>query len=133
MFVGFRIREVDDEELEEIADLIMEIFPDANLDFSDLDRVFVVENNQELVGFAHITDDDKRVIIRGFGVSENYRNFGAGSALMEKILELCELSDRPVYLKVKALNPAIHLYERYGFCLKKFGGAAHVIVKRMPS
>jgi hypothetical protein len=33
---------------------------------------------------------------------------------------------------VKALNPAIDLYMRYGFMLKKFGDV-HVLVKRTNS
>ncbi len=126
------VRMVRGDEIEEVLDLMQEIFPDANIDISDDDSVFIAEEDDHLLGFAHVIELGDRIILQGLGVEESYRGQGIGTSILEKILEVYGVTDKPIYLKTKSHNPAIDLYERHGFTIKRFG-SVHVLVKRQNS
>ncbi|MBD3210867.1 GNAT family N-acetyltransferase [Candidatus Micrarchaeota archaeon] len=123
------IRLVQPSEYDEAARFIRRIFPEAAVQIGDWDTVLLAENEERPLGFAHIVDDGNRLILQGIGVDESVRGQGVGTMLMEHTLELFEDTDRPIYLKVKVMNPAIDLYSRHGFFLKKFG-ITIVLVKK---
>ena len=122
------IRPVRYDEIDSTKRFISKIFPQAMVQVTDDDMVLVAENNGKLIGFAHIIEDDGQILLQGIGVDSSVRGEGVGTMLLDHVIELLKDSPKPVYLKVKALNPAIHLYARYGFVLKKFGDI-HVLVK----
>jgi RimJ/RimL family protein N-acetyltransferase len=53
----------------------------------------------------------------GIIVSEKYRNMGIGSDLMKNLTHLAQsfFNIELLHLQVYAKNPAVHLYERFGF------------------
>jgi RimJ/RimL family protein N-acetyltransferase len=57
----------------------------------------------------------------GIIVGEGYRNLGIGSYLLNSLIHLSKekFKIELIHLQVYAENPAIHLYERFGF--KEFG------------
>ena len=115
------VREIDDDEIDEVIPLIKKIFPRASIDFGDDDLFFVATMKEEIVGFMHLVEKDEYFILRGLGVDEEHRGMGAGSALMEKLEQVSDSTGKKVFLKVKSLSPAMRLYENHGFMTKKFG------------
>ncbi|NYZ73883.1 GNAT family N-acetyltransferase [Candidatus Micrarchaeota archaeon] len=123
------IKTVKPAELDTAKDFIREVFPDAMVQVADDDLLLLAEEDGRAIGFAHIIEFDDRVVLQGIGVDSSIRGQGVGTLLLEQVLSMFEDADRSIYLKVKAMNPAIDLYARYGFFLKKFGDA-HVLVKK---
>ncbi len=117
-------------ELDLAKSFIRSIFPHAMVQVSEDDTVLIAEEMGKPVGFAHLVDDGDRVLIQGIGVEKSMRGQGVGTLLLEHILDALGDSDRPIFLKVKATNPAIDLYSRYGFMLTKYGESVHVLVKK---
>lgn len=122
------IRTVRPSELDAAKDFIRSVFPRAMVQVTEDDTLLLAEYGGRLVGFAHIVDDGDRVILQGIGVDQSMRGQGVGTILLEHILNTLEDGDRPIYLKIKVMNPAVDLYARYGFMLKKFGDV-NVLVK----
>jgi len=116
-------------EFDGAKELIQKIFPDAIVQINDEDTVLVAEDQGKIVGFAHVVDGGEMIIVKGLGVAKPVRGHGVGTLLLECLFEVIKDDARPVYLKVRSLNPAIELYGRYGFFLKRFG-QTHVLVKR---
>lgn len=116
-------------EIDEVKDFIRKIFPDAMVSISEDDTVLLAEDQDRIVGFSHVIDEGDRLILQGIGVDKSMRGKGVGTMLMEHTLEMLQDTELPIYLKVKVMNPAIDLYSRYGFFIKKFG-TTHVLVKK---
>jgi ribosomal protein S18 acetylase RimI-like enzyme len=127
--MNFYIRVLDSDELDGVLELISQIFPDADPDICDEDTFIVAESEGSPIGFAHMIEDGEKVILQGLGVEESLRGYGVGSALIERALNHFSQTDKPIYLKTALSNPAIELYERFGFRVKKFG-MIHVLEKR---
>jgi GNAT superfamily N-acetyltransferase len=123
------IRIIGPEELDEAKQFIRRIFPKAMVQVRDDDIILLAEDNDRIIGFSHFIDEGDRIILQGIGVEKSMRGRGVGTMLIEHTMEILEDSDLPVYLKAKAMNPAIDLYIRHGFFLKKFG-ITHVLVKK---
>jgi len=123
------IRLVRPAELDDAKKFIRRIFPDAMVQVSDDDTLLLAESDQKIVGFAHIIDEGDRLVLQGLGVDKSMRGKGVGTMLMERTMEILSDSDRPIFLKVKVMNPAVDLYQRHGFFVKKFG-TTHVLVKK---
>jgi RimJ/RimL family protein N-acetyltransferase len=66
----------------------------------------------------------------GIIVAPEHRNKGIGSDLMKNIIHLAksEFKIELLHLQVYAKNPAVHLYERFGF--KEFGNQKEWIKER---
>lgn len=123
------VRVAQPSELDDAKDFIRDIFPDAFIHIQDDDTVLLAEYDGQKVGFAHLIDEGERIILRGIGVHESMRGKGVGTMLMDHVLDLVSETDRPAFLKVKVMNPAIDLYARYGFFLKKFGDTCVLVRK----
>lgn len=130
---NFNIREIDEDEMENVLPIIEEIFPDAEIDVDEFDRIFVAEILDDILGFVHISETPRKIIVQGLGVEEDYRNQGVGSALMERVVDIAEVSDKSIYMMAQGLNPAVNFYEKFGFYASKFGAENHLLVKRAHS
>jgi len=134
-----RIRRVRPPEMGTVTRFIEKIFPESSVRIRENDIVLVAEasdgaapNGEErsnIVGFVHVIDRGDRFILQGLGVDPFLRSQGVGTLLLEGALEVLGRETKPVYLKVKPLNPAVDLYERHGFSVCRFG-RAHVLVKK---
>lgn len=110
-------------------ELIQSIFPEAAIELTEEDTVLLAERQGKAIGFAHVVDLGDRFLLQGLGVKPVHRGYGIGSMLLDHAMDIVEQTGRPMYLKTNSLNPAIYLYARYGFQLKRFG-SKHVLVKR---
>ena len=85
--------------------------------YQDFAHLLLAEEKGEILGFAdlHVVSDDAHV--NEIGVREDARRRGIGSALMERMLDVCRRKGAVrVSLEVRTGNlPAIGLYEKYGF------------------
>ncbi len=124
-----RIRKMRRSELARTRIFIHTIFPRSVTRIDAADTVLLAEAGKTPVGFVHIKDERRRMLLCGMGVTASMRGMGVGTMLMEKALALMAASGKPVYLKVRAMNRAVNLYARYGFFVMKFG-RAHVLVKK---
>ena len=77
----------------------------------------VAKQNQEVVGFAGITNIIDEVNVMNIVVRKDKRGLKIGSILFEKIIEIAtELHAKTITLEVNENNlPAINLYQKYGF------------------
>jgi len=128
----YTVKELDESELYRVIPLIKKIFPHACLDVGEDDLFFVATLKDEIVGFLHLVEREECFVLQGLGVDETHRRGGAGTALMEKVEQISEVTDKKIVLKVKSMNPAVNLYEKYGFIVRKFG-TVHVLEKKRPN
>ncbi len=125
-----QVRLIRPSEVDMAKNFIRSIFPDAMVQIAEDDTVLIATEMGRLIGFAHVIDEGDRVIIQGLGVDKSVRGHGVGSILLEHILDALKDGEKPIYLKVKIMNPAIDLYIRYGFILRKYDENVLVLVKR---
>jgi len=114
-----------------LRSLIRRVFPrfySRSSFHSNSDRVWIAKEKNRVIGVIRFSFLQNRIILNGLGVDQRFRNRGVATALLEEALHSIELASFPVYLKVSALNPAVGLYERFGFMLKKFG-KTHTLVR----
>ncbi len=125
-----QIRLIRPSEVDMAKSFIRSIFPDAMVQITEDDTVLIATEMGRIIGFAHVIDEGDRVILQGIGVDKSARGQGVGSFLLEHILDALKDDQKPLYLKVKIMNPAIDLYSRYGFVLKRYDENVLVLVKR---
>ena len=128
-----KIRTVKPSELDFAKNFIRSIFPEAMVQITDDDTVLLAEDMGQIVGFAHVVDDGDRILLQGIGVQPSMRGQGVGTILLEYVMDSFKDTEKPIFLKVKAMNQAIDLYLRYGFMLQKYGDKVHVLVKKQNS
>ncbi len=124
------IRRVNEKELDGVKKLISSIFPGAIIHIHDGDILLLAEHEGKAVGFAHLVDSNDKLLLKGLGVIPEMRNRGVGTLLLESVLDATCAYPFPLYLKVKSLNPAIELYARHGFSVKRFGEDSLLLVKQ---
>jgi len=127
--MNFSIRILKPEEYEGAVELICHIFPEADPDVCEDDTLLLAESEGLPIGFIHVIEDEEKVVLQGLGVEESLRGHGVGSALVERTIELFCITDKPVYLKTQLSNPAVELYEKFGFRVKRFG-MVHILERR---
>jgi ribosomal protein S18 acetylase RimI-like enzyme len=127
--MNFSIRILKPEEFEGALELITQIFPEADPEVCEDDTLLLAESSGLPIGFVHVIEDEEKIVLQGLGVEESIRGHGIGSALVERTIELFSNTDKPVYLKTQLSNPAMELYEKFGFRVKKFG-MIHILERR---
>jgi N-acetylglutamate synthase-like GNAT family acetyltransferase len=123
------VRTANHSDMDQAKIFIRRIFPKAMVSISDDDIVLLARYKKKIVGFAHIVDDGDRVILHGIGVDDSMRGQGLGTLLLQQILATID-EDIPILLKVKAMNPAVDLYARHGFFVKRFADDVLLLVKK---
>jgi len=125
------VRTADHSDMDKAKTFIRRLFPKAMVSISDDDIVLLARYKDRIVGFAHMVDDGDCVILHGLGVDDSMRGQGLGTLLLQQILATID-EDIPILLKVKAMNPAVDLYARHGFFVKRFRDDVLTLVK-MPN
>ncbi len=103
----------------EVHKLLLSIFPNAKAKIGEKDEFFIAERDSGIDGFAHFSEDEEKIILKGFGVSEKSRKQGVGGTILDVLLAHAKKTGKNVYLKTKIGNPALRLYCRKGFCFKR--------------
>lgn len=114
----------------EIHKLILLVFPDADAKMDGNDEFFVAEEGGSLVGFAHFSEDEKKILLNGFGVVQARRGKGAGGAILDTLLAYADGRKKSVYAKARLGSDALRLYCRKGFCMKRLKGRSVTLVFR---
>ena len=122
------IRKATEKDFPALDVLIPEVFPSVQFVPAERDVYFIASEMQGetevLMGFAHVRlpkdNVERKFILQGLGVKNEFRLRGVGSALLESALSFCmEEGALEVQLSVRTLNPAMSLYHRFGFFPKK--------------
>lgn len=79
-------------------------------------------------GYGYVDDDTPEL---GMAVLPEYRGRGAGSELLNRVLNAASSHYRKVSLSVSAENPALRLYERAGFVRARNDGSSVVMVRSL--
>lgn len=121
-----------EDELGVVLALIKELFPNSLISNNPEDVFIIAKEDLDLIGFVHIARIKHRAVIQGIGVVRDFQNKGVGSRLIEYALDRLQLENE-IYLRVKEDNmPALSLYSKYGFFLKKYG-KMHVLCRVKPT
>jgi N-acetylglutamate synthase-like GNAT family acetyltransferase len=123
------VRTATDSDMDEAKCFMRKLFPKALVSVSDDDVVLLAEFDNRIVGFAHIIDDGDRMILQGIGVEDRMRGKGVGTLLLQHILNTID-EDLQIVLKVKTMNPAVELYARHGFFVKRSNEETLTLVKK---
>jgi len=123
------VRTAAHSDMDDAKGFIRKLFPKAMVSVSDDDLIILAEYNNRIVGFAHMIDDGDRMILQGLGVDGEARGRGVGTLLLTHILNTIE-EDIPVMLKVKVMNPAVDLYARHGFFVKRSNDHTLTLVRK---
>jgi len=70
----------------------------------------------ERIGFLIVAPHADGVIVERFCIEPAYQNRGIGTDVMNMALAEPEIYGKTIYVDVLHQNPAIHIYERLGFC-----------------
>jgi len=127
------VRKATEADYAEIARILEILFPNAEFASGERHAYFVAEESGKMLGFCHLVEAKSALVLAGIGVLPGEREKGAGNALIDAAIKYSDgrASGRLV-LKVRALNPAIRLYLKKGFTLKK-AGEVHVLERKKPN
>lgn len=75
-------------------------------------------------GYGYVDDSTPELSI---SVLPAYRGAGVGTALLRRLLDIAPEHYDAVSLSVSRGNPAIRLYERFGFTIVESSGTSHVM------
>ncbi len=114
------IREMKEDEVEEI--ILAEYDYYGYSVFADLTKtdykkkVFVAENDGEILGFAIIYWSDNEINIGNLFIKDCFRNKGIGKKLLDFIIrESLKLGFRKIYANVSVSSKALNFYLKNGF------------------
>jgi GNAT superfamily N-acetyltransferase len=83
------------------------------------------------VGRLYIDRRVDEIRIIDIALLPEFRRRGIGSSLLNEILQEATTNRLPVAIHVERFNPALHLYERLGFCLAEDKGV-YLFMKWFP-
>lgn len=126
-----KVRKTRTEDFIEVHKLILSIFPNAIAKIKENDEFLVAEENGEIFGFVHFSEDENKIILKGFGVMEKFRKRGIGGQLLDELINYGKTKRKNIYLKTKLENRAVNLYSRKGFCFKRVKGESVTMVYRI--
>lgn len=82
----------------------------------DLSKVYVYENDDQVIGFISATDLKETCDILSLVVDPEFRNQLVASNLIDYLISELDENLKIITLEVASKNiPAIHLYEKFGF------------------
>lgn len=122
------IRKAHDEDIDALSALV-DIWDEEEFESQDTDLRLIEDYIKDGMVFLYTTEEDEDAILGVMVVSDNYdymnlqtlyvhpdyRGEGIGSEMMDKFTDFLNSRSLSAFLEVDAQNPAIALYERYGF------------------
>jgi ribosomal protein S18 acetylase RimI-like enzyme len=82
-------------------------------------------------GWGYVDDETPEVCT--LAVLPEWRGKGAGTALMQALLQHADARYAQVSLSCDPNNPAMRLYQRLGFIYHGISGTSHTLLRRRPS
>jgi len=119
----YRIREVEEDDLEEIQKIEQDSFP---YPFSrwqfwwfyaqEKENFLVAETQGEIIGYIIGSKSFRRITVSSLAVKEGYRNKGIATSLVDKFIEQVKPKFKRLELQVRVSNKkALALYNKLGF------------------
>jgi GNAT superfamily N-acetyltransferase len=93
----------------------------------------VILMNGQPIGRFYVHRRNAEIRVMDIALIPEFRGKGIGSALLKEIFAEATLNNLPVTIHVERFNPAMHLYERLGFCLAEERGVYNFMVWQPPS
>lgn len=88
--------------------------------------------NASRVGLLCINHDETAYYIRELQIDHKWQRQGLGSKAIRYVIEIAQQADvHLLRLRVFCINPAITLYERMGFRIRKTEGGTHYMEQRI--
>ena len=78
-------------------------------------RPKIITYNSQPIGTIYIAENKTHTEIAQFYILPEYQNKGIGSHILEGVLDNSDKAGSTVELEVLKVNPAVSLYQRYGF------------------
>lgn len=69
------------------------------------------------VGWMQTRTNEREIFIGSLYVMPEMQRLGIGTNILRNLIARCRHSSKALTLSVMKINPAIHLYERLGFCV----------------
>ncbi len=76
----------------------------------------IIESDDKPAGRLYVHRRKSEIRIMDISLLPEFRKQGIGTTLLESVLEEGKNRNLPVTIHVERFNPALHLYERLGFC-----------------
>jgi GNAT superfamily N-acetyltransferase len=83
----------------------------------DLQEAGIIVADGRDVGWMQTRVNAREVFLGSLYVVPEMQRLGIGTYILRKLIDECSRSSKVLTLAVMKVNPAIHLYERLGFCL----------------
>lgn len=111
----------------QVAEITMSRYATELLDWDENDRrkyheemwrnkrPKIIIYNSQPIGTIYIAENRTHTEIAQFYILPEYQNKGIGSYILEGILDNSDKASSVVELEVLKVNPAVSLYQRYGF------------------
>ena len=110
-------------------------FLEYSLDWDDEERIgicracdlYLVSDNAE-VGFFMLREGETTIFLADIQILEKYRNLGYGTRVLDLARDIARSRGFPaLWLKVFKSNPALNLYRRNGYVIKREEEYAYVL------
>lgn len=82
--------------------------------YADADFQVILLDEQP-IGRLYVARWPREIVLIDIALLPEYRNAGIGSSLIKDLLAEAAATSRPVRIHVEKFNPALRLYERFGF------------------
>jgi ribosomal protein S18 acetylase RimI-like enzyme len=92
----------------------------------------IVECDGIPIGRLYVHSTAEALSIMDIALLPQYRSAGIGTTLIQNIVDLADRERKPIRLHVERFNPAIRLYDRFGFRLVEDTGI-YLLMERIPS
>ena len=80
-------------------------------------------------GYVHLVEDAEGLWIAGIYLDGPHRARGLGGAVLNQLVDQAHLEGLPIRLRVHKTNPAVTLYQRYGFQVETESETQFVMVR----
>jgi GNAT superfamily N-acetyltransferase len=76
---------------------------------------YMIVHDGHSIGRLILECSAKSLLIMDIALLPEYRNKGIGTAILRDLMDKARQEDLPLVLRVEFFNPAIRLYQRFGF------------------
>ncbi|MBW5798881.1 GNAT family N-acetyltransferase [Halomonas elongata] len=83
----------------------------------DPERVSIIQVDDQEIGMLRIDVNADHIYLGDLQIASEYQRKGIGSVLLKEVIQSALERHLPIRLRVLKGNPAISLYERYGFII----------------